>query len=195
MIYSILIDPMLNSSHSKAASLIKEHSNVLDVACGPGALTLMISKIPGTRVTGVDLDPKMIMEAERKVRKKAANNARFLLLDATDLAQFNDKEFDVALISLALHQFSPEAGLKVLQEMKRVSKSIIIVDYAFPIKAGFYRWFTWTIEWIAGGEHYRNFKQYQKNGGMDTLLDQSGLMVKERYLQGKGTLMVSLCEF
>ncbi|MBE0660911.1 MAG: class I SAM-dependent methyltransferase [Bacteroidales bacterium] len=195
MIYSILIDPMLNSSHTRAASLIKEHSNVLDVACGPGALTLMITMIAETKVTGIDLDPNMIKYAERKVRKKAIRNARFLLMDATDLTQFNDKEFDVAVISLALHQFSPEAGLKVLQEMKRVAKSIIIVDYAYPIKAGFYRWFTWTIEWLAGGDHYCNFKQYQKNGGMDTLLHQAGLRVKERYLQGKGTLMVSLCEF
>ena len=195
MIYSMLIDPMLNSSHSRAASFIKEHNNVLDVACGPGALSLMIAKIPGTRVTGIDLDHNMIKEAERKVKKKSISNARFLQLDATDLSQFSEKEFDVALISLALHQFSPEAGLKVLNEMKRVSKSIIIVDYAFPIKAGFYRWFTWLIEWLAGGDHYRNFKQYQKNGGMDTLLNQSGIIIKERYFQGKGTLMVSLCEF
>lgn len=191
----MLIDPMLNSSHSRAASLIKENSNVLDVACGPGALSHMIAKIPGTRVTGIDLDPRMIKHAERKVRKKAANNARFLLMDATDLSRFSEKEFDVAIISLALHQFSPEAGLKVLKEMKRVAKSIIIVDYAFPIKAGFYRWFAWIIEWLAGGEHYRNFILYQKNGGMDALLNHSGLLVKERFLQGKGTLMVSLCEF
>ena len=195
MIYSTLIDPMLNSSHSRATSLIEENSNVLDVACGPGALSLMVAKIPGTRVTGIDLDSKMIREAERKVRRKPISNASFLLMDATDLTQFSEKEFDVAVISLALHQFNPEAGLKVLNEMKRVSKSIIIVDYAFPIKAGFYRWFTWLIEWLAGGDHYRNFKQYQKNGGMDILLNKSGIIIKERYLQGKGTLMVSLCEF
>lgn len=193
MIYSILIDPMLNSSYSRAASFININSNVLDVACGPGSLSLMIAKIPETRVTGIDLDPIMLREANRKLRKKAISNARFLLMDATDLSQFSEKEFDVALISLALHQFSPEAGLKVLQEMKRVSKSIIIVDYAFPIKAGFYRWFTWTIEWLAGGDHYRNFKLYQKNSGMDSLLAQSGLLVKERFLQGNGTLMVSQC--
>jgi ubiquinone/menaquinone biosynthesis C-methylase UbiE len=191
----MFIDPMLNSSHSRAASFIKEHNNVLDVACGPGALSLMIAKIPGTRVTGIDLDPEMIREAERKVIKKAVNNARFFVMDATDLSCFRNKEFDVAVISMALHQFSPVVGLKLLIEMKRVSRNIIVVDYAYPINAKVYRWFTWFIEWLAGGDHFRNFKQYQKNGGMDPLLDQSGLLVKEKYIQGKGTLVVSLCEF
>jgi ubiquinone/menaquinone biosynthesis C-methylase UbiE len=49
MIYSTLIDPMLNSIHARAASLINEYSNALDVACGPGALSLMIAKIPGNQ--------------------------------------------------------------------------------------------------------------------------------------------------
>jgi ubiquinone/menaquinone biosynthesis C-methylase UbiE len=195
MIYGMFIDPLLNSSHTRAASLIKGNSNVLDVACGPGALTLMIAKIPGNRVTGIDLDPGMLREAERTLRRKAISNAGFLQMDATDLSQFDKKEFDVAVISLALHQFSPEAGLKVLQEMKRVSQRILIVDYSYPMEVRFYRWFTWMIEWFAGGDHFRNFKIYQRNGGMDTLLDKSGLTVKEKYLQGKGTLMVSLCEF
>ncbi len=195
MLYGIFIDPLLSSSHSRAASLIEENSNVLDVACGPGALALRIAKIPGTRVAGIDLDTLMIKEAISKAKKKAVNNARFMVMDATDLSSFMNKEFDVAVISMALHQFSPVVGLKLLIEMKRVSRNIIVVDYAYPINAKVYRWFTWLIEWLAGGDHFRNFKQYQKNGGMDPLLDQSGLLVKEKHIQGKGTLVVSLCEF
>jgi ubiquinone/menaquinone biosynthesis C-methylase UbiE len=137
----------------------------------------------------------MIREAEKKVIKKVVNNARFLVMDATDLSSFMNKEFDVAVISMALHQFSPAVGLKLLIEMKRVSRNIIVVDYAYPINAKVCRWFIWLIEWLAGGDHFRNFKQYHKNSGMDPLLTQSGLLVKEKYIQGKCTLVVSLCEF
>lgn len=195
MIYSTVIDPMLNTSHARAASLVGEGKNVLDVACGTGALSFMIAGKAVNMVTGIDIDPGMIRISQKRKLKRGVANARFIEMDATDLSMFSEKEFDVALISLALHQFSPDAGLKVLQEMKKVSRSMVIVDYAYPIKAGFYRWFTWIIEWLAGGEHFRNFKRYHKNGGMDTLFDQSRLHVKERFLHGKGTLMVSLCEF
>jgi len=195
MIYSTLIDPMLNASHKRAASLVGKGKNVLDVASGTGALSMMIAYKHGNNVTAIDLDPGMIKVAESRKKESGIENARFIEMDATDLSAFSDKEFDVAVISLALHQFSPAVGLKVLQEMKRVSNSIVIVDYAHPISAKAYRWFTWFIEWLAGGDHYRNFKQYISNGGINTLLDHSGIFVKENYLQGKGTLIVSLCGF
>lgn len=95
---------------------------------------------------------------------------------------------------MAIHQFNPEEGLKVLKEMKRVAGKIIVLDYAFPMNAGFYGWLARRIEWIAGGEHNRNFKQYMKNGGIDPLLSKTGLHSRKRYVQGKGTLMVSFCE-
>jgi len=195
MIYSAVIDPLLKTSHARAASLVGEGKNVLDVACGTGALSMMIAKKQGNNVSGVDLDPGMIKVAERRKKKSGVVNATFLVMDAIDLSQFSEKEFDVAVISLALHQFTPAVGLKVLQEMKRVSQRIIIVDYAHPIHAKIYRWFIWLIEWFAGGDHYRNFRQYKNNGGMDTLLDESGIFVKERYFKAKGTLVVGLCEY
>lgn len=105
----------------------------------------------------------------------------------------NKKEFDMAVIFQALHLFCLIAGLKVLKKMKKVSPRIIIVDYAYPINARAYKWLTWRIEWLAGGDHYSNFKQYINNDGLDTILDESGFFEKEYYLQGKCTLMVSLC--
>jgi ubiquinone/menaquinone biosynthesis C-methylase UbiE len=194
MIYKYLIDPMLSSSHARAASLVKPDEKVLDVACGNGTLALMIAEKNGGDVTGIDLDEAMLKQAEQTRKKAGATSLRFIQADATDLSNFGNKEFDTAVISMAIHQFSPEDGLKVLKEMKRVAAKVIVVDYAFPMNAGLYGWFTRTIEWIAGGEHNRNFKQYMKNGGIDSLLSKTGLHSKKLYLHGKGTLMVSLCE-
>ena len=194
MIYRFLIDPLLFSSHNCAASLVQKGEKVLDVACGHGTLSLLIEQNTGNRVTGIDLDPDMLGAAMKAAKRKKNSHTMFMLMDATDLSAFTEKEFDVAVISLAIHQFNPADGLKVLKEMKRVAEKIIVVDYSWPMKAGFFWWMTRLIERIAGGDHYRNFKQYMQNGGIDPLLKETGLMVKQSYLKGKGTLMISLCE-
>jgi len=194
MIYKLLIDPLLKSSHARAASMVLPDDKVLDVACGNGTLALMIAEKNGGRVTGIDLDVAMLKQAEQTRKKAGATSVRFIQADATDLSNFGNNEFNTAVISMAIHQFNPTEGLKVLTEMKRVAEKIIVVDYAFPMNSGFYGWFARTIEWIAGGEHMRNFKQYIKNGGIDSLLSKTGLHSTKRYQQGKGTLMVSFCE-
>ncbi len=194
MIYRYLIDPMLNSSHARVASLVIPGEKVLDVACGNGTLALMIAGKNGGRVTGIDLDEAKLKQAEQNRKKAVATRVRFIQADATDLSNFGKNEFDTAVISMAIHQFSPTEGLMVLKEMKRVAARIIIADYAFPLDAGIYGWLARSIEWVAGGEHNRNFKQYMKNGGIASLLSKTGLHLKESYVHGKGTLMVSLCE-
>lgn len=193
MIYRYLINPMLNSSHLCAASLIDENDKVLDVACGIGTLSLMVAKLSGTLVTGIDIESEKIELAKKYALMGGYNRANFIVMDATDLSPFGEKEFDTGLISMAMHQFTPAEGKKVLWEMKRVCSKIIVVDYAWPIKPGFPKWLTQTIEWIAGGEHYRNFKQYMKNGGIDSLLSETGLTVKEQQLRGQETIRISLC--
>ena len=194
MIYRFLIDPLLFSSHNCAASLVQKNENVLDVACGNGTLSLLVEQNTGSRVTGIDLDPVMLGAAMKAAKRKKNSQSRFMLMDATNLSVFAGKEFDVALISLAIHQFSPADGLKVLKELNRVAHRVIVVDYGWPMKSGFFWWMTQLIERIAGGDHFRNFKLYMKNGGIDPLLKETGLMVKQRYLKGKGTLMICLCE-
>lgn len=194
MIYKNLIDPMLNTSHTRAASMVKTGEKVLDVACGNGTLALMIAQKNGGNVKGIDLDEAKLKQAEQTRKRVGATSVQFIQADATDLSNFGDNEFNTALVSMAIHQFSPAEGVLVLKEMKRVAAKIIIVDYAFPMNAGFYGWLARTIEWIAGGEHYSNFKQYMKNGGIDSLLSKTGLHLKERFVHGKGTLTVSLCE-
>jgi ubiquinone/menaquinone biosynthesis C-methylase UbiE len=185
---------MLYTSHSCAASLIIANKKVLDVACGNGTLSFMIRKKTSASVTGIDLDPVKINTAEKFAIKRGIKGTRFLQMDATDLSSFSEKEFEVGVISMAIHQFSPNQGIKVLSEMKRVCSKIIIVDYTWPMKPGFYKWLTQIIEWIAGGDHYRNFKQYIKNEGIDILLKKVGLSLKDQYLRGKSTIKISLCE-
>lgn len=193
VVYRFLIDPLLFSSHNCAASLVQKNENVLDVACGNGTLSLLIEENTGSRVTGIDIDPDILGAAMKAAKRKKKSQTRFMLMDATNLSSFAEKEFDVAIISLAIHQFAPADGLKVLKEMKRVAGKIIVIDYGWPMKSGFFWWMTKLIERIAGGDHYRNFKQYMQNGGIDPLLKKTGLIVSESYPKGQGTLIIVYC--
>lgn len=195
MIYRLLIDPMLNSSHRSAASMVREGEKVLDVACGTGALAYLIAAQTGASVTGIDMDAEKLKTAERTMKRRGVKEFNFVRMDATDLSQFAADEFDVAVISMAIHQFTRTDGLTVLREMKRVARRIIIVDYGFPLKPGLLSWLTWAIEFIAGGDHFRNFRRYMNGGGIDPVLEEVSLTLTVRMVKGRGTLMISLCDF
>lgn len=194
MVYKYAIDPWLHSAHKKVTNLITSGENILDVGCGNGTLSLMMAEKAGAIVTGIDIDNAMLRDAERVKAKKQIKSARFINLDATDLSEFADLEFHTGVISMALHQFSPVDRQKVLTEMMRVCRRIIILDYAWPMKHNFYWYLTRTIEWFAGREHFSNFKLYMQEGGLDSITPGIGLAIKERQITGGGTMDVLICE-
>jgi len=192
-IYRSLIDPMLNSSHRSATGFVSTGDRVLDVACGGGTMALMAGEKAAT-VIAIDTDTEMIDSARARAKEKGMGNVDFMEMDATDLSDFEDKEFDLSIISMAIHQFTLEEGLQVLKEIKRVSKRVVVVDYALPVRRGLYNSLTWLIESIAGGDHYRNFKAYMAIGGIYPILAAAGLKVREKHLRGRGTLVINHCD-
>ncbi|MBN2281636.1 MAG: class I SAM-dependent methyltransferase [Candidatus Marinimicrobia bacterium] len=173
--YQILIDPLLKHSHQKVAHLIKEGSTVIDIACGTGALARQIST-RARSITGIDLSASMIKQA--KSLKLA--NAECLVMDAKNLSQFPDQKFDYATISMAIHQFPRDLAKQILMEMKRIAKSIIILDYTDKMPKDPAGFFVIFIEWLAGREHNGNFRQYLKQGGLDTILEECGLVTENK---------------
>jgi len=117
-LYQVLIDPTISHLHKSVLAFIEPSHRVLDVACGTGSLALSIAE-RAAQVTGIDLSEEMIITAQRAARKKGVRNALFELHDATDLVQYTDKEFDVAVTSMAVHQFDAGVAVKILSEMKR----------------------------------------------------------------------------
>ena len=101
---------------------------VLDVATGTGKQAFAFAK-RGCLVTGIDLSEEMLQIARRKNRYL---NASFEVSDATEMP-FEDDEFDVVTVSLALHEMSSAVREKTVLEMLRVTRpggAIIAVDYS-----------------------------------------------------------------
>jgi len=172
--YHLLIDPFLERVHSRVAAMIEPGTRVIDIACGNGTLALKIAK-HAQHVTGIDLSDGSLHYARKRARKLRLENTEFLVQDANDLSAFNNLPFDIATISMAIHQFSPKTGLHILQQLKKISRSVVIIDYAFPQPRNFNGFIVKSIERIAGKEHFANYRAYQHGGGMAGILHRMGL--------------------
>lgn len=191
LIYRIFIDPLISGLRNRIASMIGPGEKVIDIACGTGALSLAMARHAG-HVTGIDLSDDMIATARLMAHKRRIHNVTFELLDATDLSCYPDHSFDVAVSTLAMHQFDPETGVKVFTEMKRLAKRIIIADYNCPMRPGPALWLAWGIERVARGDHYRNFRQYMAGGGLKKLTSEAGLAITSQEERGEGVFVIAL---
>jgi hypothetical protein len=90
-----------------------------------------------------------------------------------------------------MHQFDPETGVKVLREMSRLAKRIIIADYNCPMRKGPAAWLSRSIERAAGGDHFRNFRQYMARGGLNRLAAEAGLSIVTCDERGEGVFVIA----
>lgn len=192
-IYKLIIDPMLSGLRSATVDMIPGQLCIIDIACGTGALAFELSE-NAKHVTGIDVSESMIGTANRAKNKLGIRNTEFMVADATNLGQFNTSEFDLATISLAIHQFDTQVGIQILKELKRISKEVLIVDYTYPLPNKVYGNLIYMIERLAGKNHFSHFKSYQQFGGIDSYLNQLKLVSLKESRKGKAIFSLILCK-
>ncbi len=178
--YSILIDPLLQSIrvYTPKFSGMKKGDRVLDVCCGTGDQVFYYGK-EGLIAHGIDLNPKMIKTAEKRKKESGLTNIFFQIADAKKLP-FQNNYFDFVSISLALHEKDKHSKNKIISEMKRVVKNkgfLIFIDFQVPLPQNIYSYLVRFIEYFAGKNHYKYFKDYLLQGGLPILL--AGNKLKE----------------
>lgn len=190
--YSTFIDSGGSKLRRKISNLIPKGSNVLDVACGTGALVFQLAE-KCERVIGVELSRKMIEFAKGR---NEFDNVLFYHMSGAGLSKkFKKDEFDYAIISFALHEMKPEDRIKVLKSMKRVAKNLIIVDFSAPLPSGFHSNMIRLVEFLAGKEHYNNHKSFIKLGGVKHLLKKAGITtLKELFADSTKTSKIHVCK-
>lgn len=190
--YSTVIDPALANMRKHIARQIKPGETVIDIACGTGAQVFEMAKT-ARKVVGADLSESMYKKAQKTLQKKKLGNVEFCLCDATGKLDFKDNEFDVATMSLALHQFDPELHTVIINEMKRVARRLIFIDYAFPLPKNYVGAGSKIAEFFAGKEHNRNFKKYMQKGGLPSILSENNLKIKNQDFFAKGAFHLVVC--
>ncbi len=179
--YSTLIDPFLRGVrlYTIYFSRMKAGDRDLDVCCGTGDQAFHYAGA-GITAAGIDLDPNILKLAGKDKRK--TTNVSFQRADACYLP-FRDNSFDYASISFALHEKERAARDKIIAEMKRVVRkdgALIFLDFQVPLSRKLLPSLVRVLEFFAGRNHHRCFRDYLAQGGLDVLLARNQLAEARR---------------
>jgi ubiquinone/menaquinone biosynthesis C-methylase UbiE len=105
---------------------------VLEVGCGPGYLSIQLTRQHGLNVTALDLDPAMIERARANGEREGAGDEPrpdFVVGDVGSLP-FADHSFDLVVSTMSMHHWSdPTAGLVEISRVLRPGARALIWDF------------------------------------------------------------------
>lgn len=129
-VYSLL-DGFVKKNFKKAIHAVKrsvelKDKSILDIGTGTGAWASLFLENGAKNVHGLDFAENMI----RVANKRYSDFIRFSLADAENLNEFENESFDIVTASFVLHGVNEKKRIRILSEMKRLSKDLVIVhDY------------------------------------------------------------------
>jgi ubiquinone/menaquinone biosynthesis C-methylase UbiE len=191
-LYDTLLEPLVRRFREAGVRLADPQpgTRVIDVGCGTGT-HLALYAAAGCEVAGVDRNPAMVARAARRL----GPGADLREADALDLP-FEDGAFDLAVAMHVLHEMPPPDRVAVLREMARVAGRVLVIDHHAAhdgslrgrvIRAG-----TSAIERIAGGDHYRNYREFVGSGGVAVPAGEAGLGIVAATREGGGATAITL---
>ncbi|MCF7952797.1 MAG: class I SAM-dependent methyltransferase [Spirochaetales bacterium] len=190
--YRFFIDPLLKHLRKDLAEMIPHGSSVIELGSGTGTQSLLFSETC-SRVVGVDINSAMASCASSRLKPGIHDHISFIHGDGRNLHFADAHEFDIAAISLALHEMPEEYRLPILLEMSRTAERLIIADYSSPLPNNMQGKGAFIIERLAAGDHYRGFRNYQRNGGLEQLIEAAGLKVLQTKMSLKGVITLADC--
>ncbi len=165
-----------------------EVKSIADFCCGTGNQLKYLQKAGFNDVLGIDLSENMMEQA-----KIGKFQPKCLLEDATKTS-LKDNSYDMAMVSFALHEKPIEVAQAMIIEAKRVVKNggyFVAVDYCYDKRAFFIgKWATTYVEYLAGGDHYANFKTYISKGGLNFLMKDYKIIEEKPFLFGSVRMRV-----
>lgn len=105
---------------------LPHRSQILDLACGTGRIAEFLLS-SGYRVCGVDISSQMLKVAKERLIN-FGESIEFHQADAERLP-FMEKQFDSTTCFRLFGHVPPETRVKILKEMKRVTKGSFIAAY------------------------------------------------------------------
>jgi len=176
--YDRLIAPNQDRLFGQIKNLIKEQSNIIDVGCGTGRLAFTLADNCKS-VLGIDLSSRNINRAQLKLRQQPNNKISFQHRSISEIIKEGQTHFDYAVLTYVIHEVDEDERIKLLNEIAQVADNIIIGDYLVPKSAGFAGNLSEAIEFMAGREHYRNYKSYMEKGGIYYLSNNARLKIND----------------
>jgi SAM-dependent methyltransferase len=174
--YDVFIAPNQDKLFSQLENLIEPQSEIIDIGCGTGRLAFKLSG-KSKSIVGIDLSKRNIDRAQLLLFRQPDDKISFQHRNLSDIIKKGHVHFDYAVLTYVIHEVDEEERLNLLSEIAQVADKIIIGDYLVPKPIGFASRLTEVIEYLAGTEHYNNYKSYMANGGIYHLAEKSGLKI------------------
>ena len=174
--YDTLIAPNQDKLFSQIKNLVGPQSTIIDVGCGTGRLEFVLAGNCKS-LLGIDLSKRNIERANLTLLKHPDKKISFQHSNIGEIINSGNKHFDFAVLTYVIHEVNEEERINLLKEIPMSAEKIIIGDYLVPKPDGFAGFLSEAIEFIAGREHYRNYKSYMANGGIYYLADKAGLKI------------------
>lgn len=174
--YDRIIAPNQDPLFREVKNLIEPQSKVIDVGCGTGRLAFVLADHCNS-ILGIDLSKRNIDRAQLTLRLQPNEKISFQHRNLSEIHNEGQTRFDYAILTFVIHEVNEDERIKLLTEVALVADQIIIGDYQVPKPDGFLGFLSETIEFIAGREHYRNYKSYMANGGIYHLASRAGLKI------------------
>lgn len=191
--YEKFIAPNQDKLYNKIKAVIKKDSKVLDVGCGTGRFARFLGE-HYSRYVGVDLSRRNIATAKKYAELNKLSNTEFFHSSIQAFVENTSERFDYSVITYVIHEVDESLRLDVLNSMAKVSDKIIIGDYLIPRPKGLWSYINGVVEFVAGKEHYTNFKNYEKNGGLLPLIEKAGFKMLHEFKNHPQTAHIVVIE-
>lgn len=190
--YDIFVAPNQKPLFDQIIELIEPDRTIIDVGCGTGYFSLSVAS-KCKSVLGIDLSKRNIDRANQNLRNEPNAKMSFKHTSLHEIISEGKEHFDYAVLTYVIHEVNEHERITLLKEISQIADKIIIGDYLVPRPNNFAGKLTRVIEFIAGAEHYRNFRNYVANGGIPYLAKMAGLkIVSEMKRQTIGNHIVVL---
>jgi ubiquinone/menaquinone biosynthesis C-methylase UbiE len=127
-----LLGSLFRPIAADVAAVAPDGARVLEVGCGPGHLSIQLTRQHSLDVSGLDLDPAMIERARANADRAGEGDERrpsFLVGDVASLP-FPDGSFDLVVSTMSMHHWAdPTAGLAEINRVLRPGARALIWDF------------------------------------------------------------------
>lgn len=174
--YDKIIAPNQDKLFGQIKKYIEPNSTIIDVGCGTGRLAFYFAD-KCKSVLGIDLSKINIERANLNLDQRPDQKISFVHGNVNELNYNEQFHFDYAILTYVIHEVNEEERVNLLNDVAQIADKIIIGDYVVPKPKGLDGFLSKIIEFVAGADHYRNYKSYMANGGITYLTHKAGLKI------------------
>ncbi len=174
--YDTFIAPNQKELFEQIIEFIEPNSCIIDIGCGTGFFSFSVAN-KCESVLGIDLSKRNLDKANQNLLKKPASGVTFRHNTVENILAEGNQHFDVAILTYVIHEVNDNERIQLLKNIANVADKIIIGDYLIPRPNDMAGKIVRAVEFVAGLDHYRNFRTYEANGGIAYLADKLGMEI------------------